>query len=289
MGGSTGIRRKATSGRGSALSSRSVSMEMAMVMRRPLPSLVVEVGLQGALDHCLLEIKVGRLDLRQCKGFLFVHPIVGQSALFEGAIHLGLVRELLGLVKLDLIGEAGLEPRKAKAQPSRWLVGIDYRIVVIPIVVAKTNGIVGRLVLSLEDVDGIGPVPWLVDLHRSVEKLRGGLNLGIVPMDAGDALPRHVRPEGLVRDELGEVPLVLGHEVHAALPHFLVVVGVAVHLQAHGAEEAVAVALLLDHLEAALLERVPVRVLQGEGASAGGAGVGVIVARAPCSACCCRR
>ena len=161
----------------------------------------------------------------------------------------------------------------------------------IPIVVAKPNGIVGRLVLSLEDVDGIGPVPGLVDLHGPVVKLRGGLNLGIVPMNARDALPRHVRPVGLVRDELGEVLLVLGHEVHAALPYFAVVVGVAVHLQAHGAEEAVAVSLLLDHLEAALLERVP--VLQGEGAStsAGGAGVGlvVVVARASCSTCCCRR
>lgn len=245
---------------GAALSSRSVSMmvEMAMVvmMGRPLPSLLVQIGLQGALDDGLLQIKVGGFQFRDCKRLLLVHAVVGQSAFLESAVNLGLVRKLLGFVELHLIGQTWLQSRQTQAQSSRRLVGIDNGIVVIAIVITEADGVVGCLVFSLEDVNGIATVLRLVDLDGSVEKLRKGLYLWVVPMNAKDALPGNVHSEGFVRDELRKVLFILGHKVHAAFSHFGVVVGIAINLQTDSTEKAVAVTLLLDHLEATLLEGI---------------------------------
>ena len=126
----------------------------------------------------------------------------------------------------------------------------------IAIVITEADGVVGCLVVSLKNVDGIAAVLRLVDLDGSVEKLRKGLYLWVVAMDAKDALPGNICSEGFVRDELRKVLLIFGHEVHAAFSDFGVVVGIAINLQTDGAEETVAVTLLLDHFEAALLEGI---------------------------------
>lgn len=85
-----------------------VEMAMVVMMGGPLPSLLVQIGLQGALYDGLLQIKVGGLHFRDCKRLLLVHPVVGQTAFLESAVNLGLVRELLGLIELHLIGQTRL-------------------------------------------------------------------------------------------------------------------------------------------------------------------------------------
>lgn len=82
---------------------------MVVMMGGPLPSLLVQIGLQGALYDGLLQIKVGGLQFRDCKRLLLVHSVVGQSAFLESAVNLGLVRKLLGLVELHLIGQTRLQ------------------------------------------------------------------------------------------------------------------------------------------------------------------------------------
>ena len=122
--------------------------------------------------------------------------------------------------------------------------------------ITEADGVVGCLVVSLEDVDGIATILRLVDLNGSVEKLRKSLYLWVVAMDAKDALPGNIRSEGFIRDELRKVLLIFGHKVHAAFSRFGMVVGIAINLQTNGAEETVAVTLLLGHFEATLLEGI---------------------------------
>jgi hypothetical protein len=133
-------------------------------------------------------------------------------ALFHSALQLHFIGDSIGFrnsfCHLQLISQSRLKSRKPQTKSCRWYQGINDCVVMISIMVGKSNRSVVGLILCMENIQRVLASLGSEDFDWTIEQLTDRLDFGVIAVDTIQSLSCNVLLKRLSCYELREVFLV---------------------------------------------------------------------------------